>query len=279
MIVAGIQIKVSRDSRTENLEKAEEFVRKAAREGAKIVCLQEYFTTGIFTREKNTKHFDLAETIQGDTISRMCKLAKEESICLIVPIFEKDGEILGRYYNSAVVIDDNGKALGRYRKQFIAESQACEKYYFSPGNLGTPVFEFGDIRFGIAICYDRHFFEISRIIVLRGAHIIFIPTATYRPKSRANFWRNELITLAAVNGTYVMGVNSTGFQDGKDQFGESTLVDPSGRVISSIEGEEGFISGDVSGEIVTRARVDLPVLRDYRKEVLEELRNLYQNKI
>jgi N-carbamoylputrescine amidase len=279
MIVAGIQIKVSRYSRTENLARAEEFVRKAAREGAKIICLQEYFATGSFTREKAIKNFDLAETIQSDTISRMCKLAKEESICLIVPLFEKDDEIPGRHYNSAIVIDDNGRTVGRYRKQFIAESQACEKYYFSPGNLGTPVFEFCDIRFGIAICYDRHFFEISRIIVLKGAHIIFIPTATYRPKSRANFWRSELITLAAVNGIYVMGVNSTGFQDGKDQFGESTLVDPSGRVMSSLEGEEGFISGDVSVEIVTQARIDLPVLRDYRKEVLEELWNLYQKEI
>lgn len=276
MLVAGIQLQCEKGKDQENRIKAIDYISLAAANGARIICLQEFFSTGGFTKEKKKDNFDLAQEMSGEIIQKMCKVAKEKQVWLIVPFFEKDSTVIGRYYNSAVIIDRKGNIIGKYRKQFIPESVSSEKYYFTPGNMGTPIFDYEGIKFGVAICYDRHFFEIFRTMLLKGADLVFVPTATTQPRSRENIWRMELITIAVINTLYVVGVNSTGFLDGKDQFGQSMIVDPTGRVLSSLEEEEGYILGEVSTEVIKRARIDFPIHRDFRMESLEELLKLFK---
>lgn len=277
MLVAGIQMQSPLGRNKENIAKALAYIDRAAKEGARMVCLQEFFSTGSFTPGKEKAHFELAQEENGELIQTMCRMARDKKVWLMVPFFEKDTEITGRYFNAVAVIDDQGARAGKYRKQYIPESVSCEKYYFAPGNLGTPVFEAAGLRFGVAVCYDRHFFEIWRTMLLKGAHVVFVPTATTRPKNRVNTWRMELTTLAVIHTMYVVGVNSTGFLDGKDQFGQSLMVDPLGNVLAALEEEEGLVLGEVSLEVLRKARIDFPILRDLRVEPVEELLQVHRN--
>jgi len=275
MIVAGIQLRVNREDRKKNLQKAEEWIEKAAAEGAQIVCLQEFFATGGFIEEPNPKHFALAETDKGETITRMSRLAKKLGIWMIVPLFEHDSAVIGRYYNSALVLAPDGRINGKYRKQFVPLGLYYEKFYFAPGNLGTPVFKTPELTFGIMICYDRHFFELPRIMALRGAQLIFITNSTFRAPGISNTWKSDILSIASNQCVYVLGINSTGFEDGIDQFGLSMAADPNGMVLSTLGEEEGIIAVDILPEKVREARLAHPYLRDLRRDTLEELLSLY----
>lgn len=273
MIIAGIQLAVSRESRANNIAKAQQWIRKAAAQGAKIVCLQEFFSTGCFTREKELANFQLAETVQGSTVSSMAALAKELDIHILVPFMEQDAFVKGRYYNSVAIAGPDGKIAGQYRKLFIPQNApSYEKYYFTPGNLGVPVFTAGDVRFGVAICYDLYFFEVHRILALKGADIVFIPMSS--SKGRQYLWEAQLTSVAWNNGLYVVGVNSTGHHE-KPHFGNSMIVDPFGKVQDRLGEEEGIVFAEYSAEKVTEARNTSFVLRDQRPDLLDELRRLY----
>ena len=129
----------------------------AAEKGAQIICFQELFTTHWFPKEMKREHFSLAENLEGPSIRRMREVAEQKEVALVCPIFEK-GE--GGYYNSAVVIDAGGEILGCYRKVHVPQIPLWEeKYYFSPGNLGFPVFETKFAVIGVQICWDNFFPE------------------------------------------------------------------------------------------------------------------------
>lgn len=269
MRVAGIQLSVSRQGGDANLAKAEEWIRRAAGAGAQLVCLQEYFGTGAFSWHLDPNDLVLAEPDNGPTVTRLSQLASELGIWLLVPFYECLASCGGRRFYAVAVVDSSGRLAGKYRKQYIAlNERGYEKYFFGPGNLGSPVFQYGDIRFGVMVCRDRHFEEVARMYVLRGAHLIFVPTSTSRrSEERANPWIEELIALAASTGRYVVGVSSTGFTDGKDQLGDSAAVDPQGRIISRLGKEEGMILADVSPGAVRP--VDERFL--FRRDLLEEV--------
>lgn len=271
MIVAGVQIGVSRTDPAGNLAKAEHFIHTAVQSGARIACLQEYFATGLFTEQMDPSHWELAEPLDGPTLTRMRRLAQALSVWLIVPLFERDARVPGRYFDTAAVLDVTGRIAGLYRKQFVPLGQSHEKYYFTPGNLGTPVFQAGDLCFGIMICYDRHFFELPRIMTLKGATTVFVPNCSYRAKGRSDVWAAEIASIGANNAAYVVAVNSTGQNDGRDQFGQSMIVDPLGTVLDQLGEEEGVVLADVSAEAVRQARTKNRLIRDLRRDVIEEL--------
>lgn len=273
--IAGIQLRVTRENQDENLEKAESWIKKAADEGAELICLPEYFSSGNFITEPNKDFFLLAEEEDGKTVSRMAALAQKLKVCIITPIFEKDSKVAGRFYNSAVILDMDGNIYGKYRKQFIPLGNYFEKYYFAPGNMGTPVFQLNGITFGIIICFDRHFFELSRTLCLKGAEIIFIPSSTFRIPSIANVWQSEITTIAAVNSLFVLGINTTGYEDGIDQIGMSIFANPFGGIISALEEQEGMVIADIRPETVMQARLSNPIIRNYRFDTLKELMDLY----
>ncbi len=143
------------------IAKHEEYARRAAAEGAKVIGFQEVFNAPYFCQVQEPEHYRWAEAVpDGPTVRRMQDLARETGMVIVVPVFELESE--GFYYNTAAVIDADGSYLGKYRKHHIPQVKGFwEKYYFRPGNLGWPVFDTAVGRIGVYICYDRHFPELA----------------------------------------------------------------------------------------------------------------------
>lgn len=245
-----------------NIEKAKKYIKEAAANGAKIICLQELFNTIYFCLgEENPKYFDLAEPIPGPTIDEMGKTAREEKIYLVAPVYEKT-HVKGEFYNTAVFLGCTGEIVGKYRKSSIGVMRhktisGNEKFYFKPGNLGFPVFktDFG-VNVGILICYDRHFPEAARIIALNGADILFIPTATCGMTKY--LWEIELKAHAVENVYYVGAVNKVGKDIGGSDaywYGGSMFVNPRGEIIAQ--------AGDKEDEVLY-AELDLNLIDEIR---------------
>ena len=163
--------------RERNLARAEELIREAAGKRAQIVLLPEVFHELFFITDLDGRYFEAAEPIPGPITEAMQKLACELGIVIVAPIYERVDRSV--YYNSAAVIDADGKLLGVYRKNHIPLNTIFyEKLYFKPGNLGYPVFETRFGKVGILICHDRHYPEGARALALNGAEIVLIPSAT-----------------------------------------------------------------------------------------------------
>src|SRR5437868_4761285 len=173
--VGLVQMSCSLDP-NENFAKAEWRIREAAGRGAQIVCLQELFRSQYFCREEDAALFDLAESIPGPTTESFAKLARELQIVIIGSVFER--RTAGVYHNSAVVIDADGSLAGVYRKMHIPDDPLYfEKYYFTPGDLGFRAFPTRHATIGTLVCWDQWYPEAARLTALRGADVLFYPTA------------------------------------------------------------------------------------------------------
>lgn len=266
--IAGIQMNASLD-KEKNIENAARMIQVAAQKGAKIICLQELFNTAWFPYEINDSHFDLAENINGRTVTALKKLAKEVSATVIAPFFERNG---ATFYNSAAVIGSDGELLGVYRKVHVPNIPLYEeKHYFAPGNLGFPVFDTGAAKIGIQICWDNFFPEGARTLALKGAEIIFSPTASASVASRST-WEKSISANAIANGTYIFRVNRVGKEAKQEFYGGSFCVNPEGDVIGSPSGsQEGVIICPVDIKMVARVRKEWNFLKDRRPEMYGEV--------
>ncbi len=258
----------------DNLQKTTRLVEEAARKGAEIVCLQELFNTIYFAFEQDPKYFDWAERIPGGpTFVEMQDVARKNNVALLVPMFERDTVVPGLFYNTTAIFD-KGKYLGKYRKASLPQLPGyMEKFYFSPGNLGYPVFELGagGPKIATVTCYDRHFLEGPRIEALKGAQIIFIPTCTsFYPE----LWELELRAHASFNTVFVAGVNRCGSEypnQGKAYYGTSMVVDPTGAVMAKAgDGDEVLVVDIPLNKLEERRRM-APFLRDRRPELYHEI--------
>jgi len=261
--LAGIQISCC-EEKERNIEKAIKFIRVAVEKGAQVICLQELFTTHWFPREMSKRHFSLAERVDGFTITKMQKLAEEYGVVLVCPIFEM-GENL--FYNSAVVIDAGGEILGSYRKIHIPQIPLWEeRYYFSPGDHGFPVFKTKIAPIGIQICWDNFFPEGSRILALKGAKIIFSPTAAAFASQRR--WETVISSNAIVNGVYMFRVNRVGSEEKQDFYGRSFCISPEGELLDKPTGMKDSIAlVEVDLKNIEKARKEWPFFRDRRPDV------------
>ncbi len=193
-----------------NIEKHVAMIEDAAKQGVQILCMQEVFTTPYFCAEQQVRWYEAVEKIpDGPTTKLMQELAKKHNMVIIVPIYEE--EITGIYYNTAAVIDADGKYLGKYRKNHIPHVNPgfWEKFYFRPGNMGYPAFDTAYARIGVYICYDRHFPEGARALGLNGAEIVFNPSATVAGLSEY-LWKLEQPAHAVANGYFVGAINRVG---------------------------------------------------------------------
>ena len=240
------------------LSKHVDMARKAAGDGAQVLCFQELFYAPYFCQVQENAHFDYAEPIpDGPTTRLMQDLAKETGMVIVVPAFEMEQE--GFYYNTAAVIDADGTYLGKYRKTHIPHvSGFWEKFYFRPGNIGYPIFDTAVGRIGVYICYDRHFPEGWRALGLAGAKIIFNPSATSRGLSM-HLWNLEQPAAAVANEVFIGAINRVGkepFGD-NDYYGSSYFADPRGQLV-------GAAASDDSDEVIVRDLV-LDLIEDVRK--------------
>jgi N-carbamoylputrescine amidase len=230
--------------------------RRAASQGAQVLCFQELFYGPYFCQVQDPQFFSYTESVPGPTTQVMCDLARETGMVLIVPVYEIEQE--GVFYNTAAVIDADGTYLGKYRKHHIPQVAGFwEKFYFRPGNLGYPVFETAVGPIGVYICYDRHFPEGWRAFGLGGARIVFNPSATSRGLS-AHLWNIEQPAAAVANEYFVGAINRVGVEElgTNDFYGGSYFVDPRGQQV----GEPGSGSDD---DVIVRD-LDMSVLKEVR---------------
>ncbi|PQL91573.1 carbon-nitrogen hydrolase [Apibacter adventoris] len=266
-----------------NLKKAIEGIKKAASQGAQIVCLQELFTSLYFCDVEDYNNFKLAEPIPGPTTELLSIIAKENNIVIIASLFEKRS--LGIYHNTTAVIDADGTYLGKYRKMHIPDDPAFyEKFYFTPGDLGYKTFQTQYAKIGVLICWDQWFPEAARITSLMGAEILFYPTAIgwaisqdeVTNQEQYNAWQTIQRSHAIANGVHTVSVNRVGFeQDGAMKFwGGSFVSNPLGSILyQASHTDEEIIVVDIDTQESDNYRVHWPFLRDRRIDSYQPITN------
>ena len=265
--LAGIQTSCS-EEKERNIEKAVKFAQIATEKGANLICFQELFTTHWFPREMNKRYFSLAEKIDGPTITRMQRLAVENKVVLVCPIFEIEED---SFYNSAIVIDANGEILGSYRKIHVPQIPLWEeRYYFSSGNHGFPVFRTKFAPIGVQICWDNFFPEGSRILALKGAKILFCPTAAAFASQRK--WETVISSNAVTNGVYIFRVNRVGSEEKQDFYGRSFCISPEGELLDKPTGMKDSIAlVEIDLKNIDKTRKEWPFFKDRRPETYQEI--------
>jgi len=262
----------------ENVERARDRVHEAAKAGAEVVCLPELYRSPYFCQKEDAALFDLAEPVPGPSTEALGRAAKEAGVAVVVPIFEK--RAIGLYHNSAVVLDTDGRVAGLYRKMHIPDDPLFyEKFYFTPGDLGFQAIDVAPGRVGTLICWDQWYPEGARLTALRGAAVLFYPTAIgWHPKEKADHgaaqrsaWQTIQRAHAIANGVFVAVVNRVGHEippeggDGLEFWGSSFLADPFGVVIAEASTDrEEILVGEVSIPRIEEVRRNWPFLRDRR---------------
>ena len=275
--VGLVQMAVGADPQ-ENLRRAAARVEEAARSGAEVVCLQELFRSQDFCQKEDVRAFDLAEPVPGPTTETLGRVARQSKVVVVAPVFER--RAAGVYHNSAAVIDATGEVAGLYRKMHIPDDPAYfEKYYFAPGDLGFRAFDTQVGRIATLICWDQWYPEGARLASLRGANVLFYPTAIgWHPKEKQaagalqkDAWRTVQRGHAIANGVYVAAVNRVGHErppeggDGIEFWGSSFVADPQGVVVAeaSVDKEEVLLA-QVDTARIEDVRRNWPFLRDRR---------------
>jgi N-carbamoylputrescine amidase len=284
--VGLIQKKCSPDPK-DNLNGTIAAIRDAAKRGARIICTPELFRTQYFCREENHDNFDLAEPIPGPTTDVLGKLAGELGVVIVASLFER--RAAGLYHNTAAILDADGRLAGIYRKMHIPDDPLYyEKFYFTPGDLGVPSFDTKAGRIATQICWDQWYPEGARLASLRGANIVFYPTAIgWHPSEKAQYgaaqldaWRTIQRSHAIANGIFVAAVNRVGFEGPADSgpnsgiefWGNSFVADPFGQVIAqaSADKEETLIV-ECDPRRMEEVRRNWPFLRDRRTDAYSPL--------
>ena len=261
-------------SKQDAVDKHIKMIADAAGQGAQVVGLQEIFHGPYFCAEQDAKWYDTAEPEDGPTVSRMREVAREHGIVLIVPWYEE--EQAGVYYNTACVIERDGTIVGKYRKTHIPHVGPCfwEKFYFKPGNLGYPVFDTSVGRIGLIICYDRHFPEVARELGIKGAEIVFNPSATVESLSRY-LWELEQPAHAVANGFWMAASNRVGIEAPLNPakfYGSSYFCSPRGKIIAQAsDSDDEVLVADLDLDEIREVRNTWQFFRDRRPETYGEL--------
>ncbi len=276
LIIASIQSRAS-ELPKENLQNTLQKVEEAAKKGAKIICLQELYRTAYFPQYEKKDFSHLAETVPGESTDAFSKLAKENDAVIIVPIFEKDKN---KFYNSAVVINADGKLLETYRKIHVPyDPFFYEKNYFEAGNNGYKVYNTKYGKFSVLICYDQWFPEAARTCALKGADIIFYPTAIGRIKNydtSGENWQDSWETIqrahSIANGVHIAAVNRVGTEDHLEFFGSSFVCDSFGKIIKKASSDkEEILIADIDLSMNKRIQESWGFLRNRRPETYSRL--------
>ncbi|MDI2098651.1 carbon-nitrogen hydrolase family protein [Ruicaihuangia caeni] len=249
-----------------NRDKMVALTKEAAAGGADLVMFHELATTDYFCYDdEESKHFALAEPVPGPSTDALLEAARSTGVAVLLPLYEVDA---ATRYNTVVYLDPERGILGKYRKTHIpvlgatnGQKGANEGFYFDAGDTGFvlpgPI---AGLSTGSAICYDRHFPESGRAYAMQGAHLLFVPTASYRDSIIKEIWKAELQTFAFQNSIYVAGVNKIGpvlgdgVKPGSRYPGGSVIFSPEGRVLAECGDGEEIAYADVDAEHCERVR-------------------------
>lgn len=276
-ILALLQSRVS-PSRQDNLDRTCQKIALAASRGANIIVTQELFLFPYFCQTEDAACFTYAEDLneKSELMCTFSDFARSHGVVLVLSLFEKRAH--GIYHNSAVVIDADGRYAGQYRKMHIPDDpHYYEKFYFTPGDLGYPVFQTRFGTLGVLICWDQWYPEAARLSALAGAQMIVYPTAigTLSTDASAEHQAWEMIqrSHAIANGCYVAAVNRIGFEaapDGKggiDFWGRSFVAGPHGEMIARLGADtDDILCADIDLDAVDKTRIEWPFFRDRRIE-------------
>lgn len=269
-----------------NLDRIEEGIREAARQGARLVVLQELHNSLYFCQTENTELFDLAETIPGPSTERFERLAKELDVVIVTSLFER--RATGLYHNTAVVIEHDGTIAGKYRKMHIPDDPAYyEKFYFTPGDLGFHPIQTSVGLLGVQVCWDQWYPEGARLMALQGAQLLIYPTAIGYESSdtpeeqerQREAWMTVQRGHAVANGLPVIAVNRTGHEadpsgqtNGIQFWGSSFVAGPQGEILYQAPKDEETVAViDVDLQRSENVRRWWPFLRDRRIEEFDGL--------
>jgi N-carbamoylputrescine amidase len=266
-----------------NFASAVSRIREAARLGAHIVCLPELFRAQYFCQREDLRLFDLAEPIPGPSTEKLAEVARQANVSIVASLFERRAP--GLYHNTAVTLDAGGNLASVYRKMHIPDDPLYyEKYYFTPGDLGFKAVDLPFGRVGTLVCWDQWYPEGARLTALKGAEVLFYPTAIgWHPAEKDEFgaaqydaWQTIQRAHAIANGVYVAGVNRVGHENGDvlgnrsegpglEFWGGSFLADPFGRIIAKASHDaEEVLLGEIDLGLLEETRRNWPFLRDRR---------------
>ena len=291
-IVGLIQMR-STKSAAENLSRASEKIREAAKRGAQIVCMDELFLGEYFCRKEDAELFNLAEAIPGPATDALAKVARKNKVAIVASLFER--RAAGLYHNTCAVIDADGTLVGKYRKMHIPDDPLYyEKFYFTPGDLGFPTFDTKFGRIGVQICWDQWYPEGSRAVALGGAQVIFYPTSIgWHPAEKKEFgpgqleaWKTIQRGHAIANGVFVAVVNRVGFEGGGsgadtglEFWGNSFVADPFGKIVAEgAQDKEEILVIECDPAKSEETRRNWPFLRDRRIDAYEPILNRWLEK-
>jgi N-carbamoylputrescine amidase len=266
-----------------SLKHACDMLEQAAAKGAEVACLPELFLTDYFCQKLDPANFNLAEPIDGPTVTKLQEVAKKTAMVIVGSIFEKAAP--GLHYNTAVVIEKTGKTVGIYRKMHIPHDPLFEeKYYFAPGDLGFKAFDTSAGKLGTLVCWDQWYPEGARLTTMQGANVLFYPTAIgWHPKEKAEFgeaqvsaWETVQRAHAIANGVYVASANRIGHEGAKDGgiefFGHSFICDPFGRMLAvASHDKEEIITAVVDPAWSEQTRRWWPFFRDRRVDAYGDI--------
>ncbi|HXW89320.1 MAG TPA: nitrilase-related carbon-nitrogen hydrolase [Terriglobales bacterium] len=257
------------------VDKHRKLIEQAAKKKVQILCLQELFYGPYFCAEQNPRWYELVEPVPGGpTTVLMQKLAARHRMVMVVPVYEE--QMAGVYFNTAAVIDADGRYLGKYRKHHIPHCHPgfWEKFYFTPGDLGYEVFQTKYAKVGVYICYDRHFPEGARILGLNGAEIVFNPSATVSGLSEY-LWELEQPAHAVANGYFVGAINRVGEEKPwniGEFYGKSYFCNPRGKIFAQASRDKDeLLVADLDLEMILEVRKVWQFFRDRRPETYSPL--------
>ena len=273
--LAATQMTCSKNN-TENIDRAESIIRKAAEMGAQIILIQELFESTYFCMDQKDELFQLSKPFENHpTIERMAKLASELKVVLPISFFEKANRA---HYNAIAVINANGEILGKYRKSHIPDGPGYqEKFYFNPGDTGFKVWDTAYAKIGIGICWDQWFPEVARIMALKGAEVLLYPTAIGGEPEDDGFdssdmWQRVMIGHSAANQIPVVASNRIGTEQGQDIsnyfYGRSFITNHVGdKIAEASRDKEEILIGKVSLDEAENLRNVWGVFRDRRTDL------------
>ncbi|QOD92236.1 carbon-nitrogen hydrolase [Lysobacter sp. CW239] len=273
-----------------NLTLIEQRVAEAARQGAKLVLLQEIHNGPYFCQHESVDEFDLAEPIPGPSTDRLGKLAQQHGVVLVSSLFER--RAAGLYHNTAVVHEADGSMAGKYRKMHIPDDPGFyEKFYFTPGDLGFEPIDTSVGRLGVLVCWDQWYPEAARLMALAGAEVLLYPTAIgFDPdddQAEKNRQRDAWVIThrghAVANGLPVLSCNRVGHEpsplgaSGVDFWGNSHVLGPQGEFLAEAGSEPEILMADVDMQRSEDVRRIWPFLRDRRIDAYDDLLKRYRD--